>query len=83
MYHTQFTENFCLSFTTLVIIKIKGSKMNASVVIVLSLHSLRWKWFLNVATQKITSNFYMYDLIFSIWSARLRLSLLFTMNMYE
>lgn len=43
MYHNQFTENFCLSFTTLVIIKIKGSKMNAGVVIVLSLHSLGWK----------------------------------------
>ena len=36
-----------------------------------------------VATQKITSNFYMYGLIFSIWSASLRLSLLFNMNMYE
>lgn len=47
--------------------------MNASVVIVLSLHSLQWKY----------SNFYMYSLIFSIWSASLRLSLLFNMNMYE
>ena len=71
MYHNQFTENFCLSFTTLIIIRIKGTKMNASVVIVLSLHSLQWKYSQKgkmcvVATQKITSNFYMYSLIFSI-----------------
>lgn len=62
--------------------------MNVSVVIVLSLHSLQWKYSWKgkmcvVATQKITSNFYMYSLIFSIWTASLRLSLLFNMNMYE